>query len=107
MYYYYFVVLLLFHIFLSAKRREREKSGYEAVAIIFFVECCGNAILIFPFTWGGWLDIGGGGGGGGGGWGVKAPRPLTTPPLITATILGKYKYSDDNSKTEELLKSTE
>ena len=46
-------------------------------------------------------------GGGGGIWGVNGPRPPTTAPLITATILGKYEYSDDNSMTEELLKSTE
>ena len=46
-------------------------------------------------------------GGGGGFGGVKAPRPPTPPPLITATILGKYEYSDDKSMTEELLKSTE
>ena len=59
-------------------------------------------ILIFPFTWGGWLDMGGGGD-----LGVEAPRPPKTAPLITATILGKYEYSDDNSITEELLKSTE
>ena len=55
-------------------------------------------ILIFPFTWGGWLDMGGGGD-----LGVEAPRPPKTAPLITATILGKYEYSDDNSMTEELL----
>ena len=59
-------------------------------------------ILIFPFTWGGWLDMGGGGD-----LGVETPRPPKTAPLITATILGKYEYSDDNSMTEELLKSTE
>ena len=75
MYYYYLVVLLLFHIFmiiLSAKRRERDTYGYEAVAIIFFVECCGNAmILIFSFTWGGLLDMGAGGGGDLGGSGPQ------------------------------------
>ena len=45
--------------------------------------------------------------GGRGGFGVEPPRPPKTAPLITATILGKYEYSDDNSMTEELLKSTE
>ena len=53
--------------------------------------------MVLPFTrrgWGGWLDMVGGG-------------PLTTAPLVAATISGKYEYFDDKSMTEELFKSSE
>ena len=75
MYYFYYVVLLYLHIFIIIIRktaRERDTSGYEAVTIIFFVECCGSAILIFPFA---------GYGGRGGDLGGKGPQTSdnTTP----------------------------
>ena len=105
MYYYYLVVLLLFHIFMIIIRktaRERHVWIRGSGNYIFCGVLWKRHDIDLPLYLG-WVT---GYEGRGGFGGVKTPRPPSTVPLITATILGKYEYFDDNSMTEELLKST-